>query len=61
MNFQVVWDKKLWLQWLNLWSKLIIADEPTTALDIYYSSSNIRFNEGFKEKLNTSIILITTI
>ncbi len=31
--------------------KLIIADEPTTALRCYNSSSNIRFNEGFKRKI----------
>ena len=31
--------------------KLIIADEPTTALDVTIQAQILRFNEGFKRKI----------
>lgn len=39
--------------------KLIIADEPTTALDVTIQAQILDLMKGLKEKLNTSIILIT--
>lgn len=39
--------------------KLIIADEPTTALDVTIQAQVMNLIKGFKEKLGTSMILIT--
>ncbi|MGL5616745.1 MAG: ABC transporter ATP-binding protein [Sarcina sp.] len=39
--------------------KLIIADEPTTALDVTIQAQILDIMKDLKEKLNTSIILIT--
>ena len=39
--------------------KLIIADEPTTALDVTIQAQILDLMKDLKEKLNTSIILIT--
>ncbi|MDP4176872.1 MAG: ABC transporter ATP-binding protein [Bacillota bacterium] len=39
--------------------KLIIADEPTTALDVTIQAQILELMKDLKEKLNTSIILIT--
>lgn len=39
--------------------KLIIADEPTTALDVTIQAQILDLMKGLKEKLDTSIILIT--
>ncbi len=38
---------------------LLLADEPTTALDVTIQAQIIEMMEGLKRKLNTSIILIT--
>ena len=39
--------------------KLLIADEPTTALDVTIQAQIIELMKGLKDKLNTAIILIT--
>lgn len=39
--------------------KLLIADEPTTALDVTIQAQILEIMKDIKEKLNTSIILIT--
>jgi len=39
--------------------KLLIADEPTTALDVTIQAQILELMKGLKEKLNMSIILIT--
>lgn len=39
--------------------KLLIADEPTTALDVTIQAQILELMKDLKEKLNTSIILIT--
>ena len=39
--------------------KIIIADEPTTALDVTIQAQILELMKGLKEKINTSIILIT--
>ncbi|SCJ94861.1 Glutathione import ATP-binding protein GsiA [uncultured Clostridium sp.] len=39
--------------------KLLIADEPTTALDVTIQAQILDLMRGIKEKLNTSIMLIT--
>lgn len=39
--------------------RLLIADEPTTALDVTIQAQIIELMEDLKERLNTSIILIT--
>ena len=39
--------------------KLIIADEPTTALDVTIQAQILDLMKGLKEKVNSSIILIT--
>lgn len=39
--------------------KLLIADEPTTALDVTIQAQVLEMIAGLKEKLNTSMILIT--
>ena len=39
--------------------KLIVADEPTTALDVTIQAQILDIMKSLKEKLNTSIILIT--
>ena len=39
--------------------KLLIADEPTTALDVTIQAQILELMKDIKEKLNTSIILIT--
>ncbi|WP_297635552.1 ABC transporter ATP-binding protein [uncultured Clostridium sp.] len=39
--------------------ELIIADEPTTALDVTIQAQILDLMKGLKEKINTSIILIT--
>lgn len=39
--------------------KLLIADEPTTALDVTIQAQIIELMKELKEKLNTAIILIT--
>ena len=39
--------------------KLIIADEPTTALDVTIQAQILDLMKDLKKKLNTSIILIT--
>lgn len=39
--------------------KLLIADEPTTALDVTIQAQVLRMMRELKEKLNTSMILIT--
>ena len=39
--------------------KLLIADEPTTALDVTIQAQVLELMEGLKQKLNTSMILIT--
>lgn len=39
--------------------KLIIADEPTTALDVTIQAQILELMKDLKEKINTSIILIT--
>ena len=39
--------------------KLLIADEPTTALDVTIQAQVLELMAGLKEKLNTSMILIT--
>lgn len=40
-------------------SKLLIADEPTTALDVTIEAQIIRLMKDIQNKLNTSIIMIT--
>lgn len=39
--------------------KLLIADEPTTALDVTIQAQILHLIKGLKEELNTSVILIT--
>lgn len=39
--------------------KLLLADEPTTALDVTIQAQVLEMMKGLKEKLNTSMILIT--
>ena len=39
--------------------KMIIADEPTTALDVTIQAQVMNLIKGLKEKLGTSMILIT--
>src|ERR671925_732479 len=39
--------------------KLLIADEPTTALDVTIQAQILELMKDLKEKINTSIILIT--
>ena len=39
--------------------KLLIADEPTTALDVTIQAQILEIMKDIKQKLNTSIILIT--
>ena len=39
--------------------KLIIADEPTTALDVTIQAQILELMQGLKNQLNTSIIMIT--
>lgn len=39
--------------------KLLLADEPTTALDVTIQAQVLEMIAGLKEKLNTSLILIT--
>lgn len=39
--------------------ELLIADEPTTALDVTIQAQILELMKGFKERLGTSIILIT--
>jgi len=39
--------------------KLLIADEPTTALDVTIQAQILELMKGLKEELNTSIMLIT--
>ena len=39
--------------------KLLIADEPTTALDVTIQAQILQLMEGLKNKLNTSIVMIT--
>lgn len=39
--------------------ELVIADEPTTALDVTIQAQVLEMMDGLKEKLNTSMILIT--
>ncbi len=39
--------------------KLLIADEPTTALDVTIQAQILELMRGLKEKLNTAIMLIT--
>lgn len=39
--------------------KLLIADEPTTALDVTIQAQILEIMKGLKQRLNTSIILIT--
>jgi oligopeptide/dipeptide ABC transporter, ATP-binding protein, C-terminal domain len=39
--------------------RLLIADEPTTALDVTIQAQIIELLKGLKQKMNTSIILIT--
>ena len=39
--------------------KLLIADEPTTALDVTIQAQILELMKGLKEKINTSIMLIT--
>ena len=40
-------------------TKLLIADEPTTALDVTIQAQILDLMRDIKEKLNTSIMLIT--
>jgi oligopeptide transport system ATP-binding protein len=44
---------------LSCQPKLLIADEPTTALDVTIQAQILELLKDIKEKLNTSIILIT--
>lgn len=44
---------------LALQPKLLIADEPTTALDVTIQAQILKLMTDLKEKLNTSILLIT--
>ena len=39
--------------------KLLLADEPTTALDVTIQAQVLEMMQGLKERLNTSMILIT--
>lgn len=39
--------------------KLLLADEPTTALDVTIQAQVLKMMKGLKEKLNTAMILIT--
>ena len=39
--------------------QLLIADEPTTALDVTIQAQILKLMNGLKEKLETSIMLIT--
>ncbi len=39
--------------------RLLIADEPTTALDVTVQAQVLRLMKGLKEKFNTSMIMIT--
>ncbi|MDL2229790.1 ABC transporter ATP-binding protein, partial [Treponema sp. OttesenSCG-928-L16] len=39
--------------------KLLLADEPTTALDVTIQAQVLRMMRGLKEKLNTTLILIS--
>jgi peptide/nickel transport system ATP-binding protein len=38
---------------------LLIADEPTTALDVTIQAQVLELMKGLKEKLNTALIMIT--
>ena len=40
--------------------KLLLADEPTTALDVTIQAQVLRLMNDLKEHLNTSMILVTT-
>lgn len=44
---------------LSCHPKILIADEPTTALDVTIQAQIMNLMQGLKEKLNMSIILIT--
>lgn len=44
---------------LSCQPRVMIADEPTTALDVTIQAQIIRLISGLKEKMNSSIILIT--
>jgi oligopeptide/dipeptide ABC transporter ATP-binding protein len=44
---------------LALQPKLLIADEPTTALDVTIQAQILDLMRGLREKLNTAVILIT--
>ena len=44
---------------LSLSPSILIADEPTTALDVTVQAQILALMDGLKEKFNTAIILIT--
>jgi len=44
---------------LSLKPKLLIADEPTTALDVTIQAQILDLMRGLREKMNTAVILIT--